>query len=193
MNADSVAAIVGAFRRMFAAHFPLHQIQPVDAFGGTDEASMAADNTSAFNYWHVNDTTVWSQHAYGRAIDVNPLENPDTATGQLVLLVVGGLFAAAFAWLTQPVIARSDTVYACPNCETRYLGEQRCDECNTWCRRVGPGGLCPCCDEPVAVTDLLTPDQFAQPASAPNNQFRLVDSAPKGSQKLSRQRLYLVR
>jgi len=66
----------------------------------------------------------------------------------------------------QPIVARSDTVYACPSCEARYLGQQRCDDCNTWCRRVGPGGLCPCCDEPVAVADLLTPDQLAQPAPA---------------------------
>jgi hypothetical protein len=64
----------------------------------------------------------------------------------------------------EPLVARSDTVYLCPSCDARYLGEQRCEECNTWCRRVGPGGLCPCCDEPVAVADLLTPDQLAQPA-----------------------------
>jgi hypothetical protein len=62
----------------------------------------------------------------------------------------------------EPVVARCDTVYMCPNCEARYLGGQRCDECNTWCRRLGPGGLCPCCDEPVALTDLLTPDQLIQ-------------------------------
>ena len=63
----------------------------------------------------------------------------------------------------EPVVARSDTVYVCPGCDARYLGEQRCDECNTWCRRLGPGGPCPCCDEPVAITDLLSPDQLARP------------------------------
>jgi hypothetical protein len=52
------------------------------------------------------------------------------------------------------------------------VGEQRCEECNTWCRRVGPGGLCPCCDEPVAVADLLTPDQLAQPARAARKRRR---------------------
>jgi hypothetical protein len=54
----------------------------------------------------------------------------------------------------QPIVARSDTVYMCPSCETRYLGEQRCDDCNTWMRAVGIGGLCPCCDEPITVTEL---------------------------------------
>jgi hypothetical protein len=50
---------------------------------------------------------------------------------------------------------RPVTVYACPDCQTRYVGEQRCLECNTWCARVGLGGLCPHCDEPVAVEELV--------------------------------------
>lgn len=61
----------------------------------------------------------------------------------------------------EPVVARSDTVYECPICEARYLGQQRCDDCNTWCRRLGPGAPCPCCDEPIAVSDLFTVDQLA--------------------------------
>ena len=67
----------------------------------------------------------------------------------------------------EPVVARADTVYTCPDCDARYLGEQRCDDCNTWCRRLGPGGLCPCCDEPIAITDLLTPDQFRPRTNKP--------------------------
>ena len=59
---------------------------------------------------------------------------------------------------TQP--AKIDTVYECPQCQTRYLGEQRCDDCNTWCRRLGPGGPCPHCDDFVAVSDLVTDNQF---------------------------------
>jgi len=47
------------------------------------------------------------------------------------------------------------TVYECPSCETRFLGERRCPDCNTFCRRLGPGGSCPHCDEPVLLTDLL--------------------------------------
>jgi len=50
---------------------------------------------------------------------------------------------------------RNQTVYECPSCETRYLGNQRCSECGVFCRRVGAGGLCPECGEPVAVADLL--------------------------------------
>ncbi len=47
------------------------------------------------------------------------------------------------------------TVYECGACGTRSLGEQRCEDCGAFMRRVGPGGTCPHCDEPVAVTDVL--------------------------------------
>jgi predicted nucleic acid-binding Zn ribbon protein len=49
----------------------------------------------------------------------------------------------------------SATVYECPSCGTRYLGQQRCPDCGLFCRRVGPGGRCPHCDEPVAIADLI--------------------------------------
>jgi poly-gamma-glutamate synthesis protein (capsule biosynthesis protein) len=55
----------------------------VDDFGGSDDASMAVDNTSAFNCRPVAGTTRWSQHAYGRAIDINPLRNPYVEPGRV--------------------------------------------------------------------------------------------------------------
>jgi len=51
-------------------------------------------------------------------------------------------------------IARIDTVYICTQCETRYLGERRCPDCNLFTKRLGPGGPCPHCDEPVAISDI---------------------------------------
>lgn len=50
---------------------------------------------------------------------------------------------------------REGTVYQCPSCEARYLGIQRCETCGLFCQRLGPGGPCPHCDEPVAVADLI--------------------------------------
>ena len=50
---------------------------------------------------------------------------------------------------------RQITVYECPDCGERYLGEQRCQACGTFARRVGIGGACPNCDEPVTITDLI--------------------------------------
>ena len=59
-----------------------------------------------------------------------------------------------------PIMASKTTryviLYECPSCQTRYLGTQRCPDCNTFCTTVGPGGQCPHCDEPVAITDLIT-------------------------------------
>ena len=60
---------------------------------------------------------------------------------------------------TQP--AKIDTVYECPRCQTRYLGEQRCDDCNTLVPAPGPGlALPPHCDDLVAVTDLVADNQY---------------------------------
>ncbi len=47
------------------------------------------------------------------------------------------------------------TVYECPTCETRYLGEQRCADCNRFCRVVGLGGACTDCEQPILLSDLL--------------------------------------
>ncbi len=53
-------------------------------------------------------------------------------------------------------LPREVIVYQCPECEERYLGEQHCGSCNLWCRRLGPGGECPHCDQPVSITDLMS-------------------------------------
>jgi predicted nucleic acid-binding Zn ribbon protein len=53
---------------------------------------------------------------------------------------------------------RPITIYECDDCGTRALGQQRCDECSTFMRRVGIGGSCPHCDEPIAITELLNQD-----------------------------------
>jgi hypothetical protein len=50
---------------------------------------------------------------------------------------------------------RERTIYECPECEQRLLGEQRCPDCAIFARRIGPGGPCPHCSEPVAIADLL--------------------------------------
>ena len=58
--------------------------------------------------------------------------------------------------LTAATVRRRDTtVYACPDCEQRYHGLQWCHDCNRPCRRLGPGGPCPHCDEPVTIDELL--------------------------------------
>jgi hypothetical protein len=76
VNKDAVPAIKSVFRQLFAAKFPIKRMVLIDYYGGSDFRSIEADNTSAFNCRNVAGTSRWSQHAYGRAIDVNPIENP---------------------------------------------------------------------------------------------------------------------
>ncbi len=52
---------------------------------------------------------------------------------------------------------KARTVYECDTCGARALGEQRCDECSTFMTRVGVGGLCPSCDHPHTIDELLNP------------------------------------
>ncbi len=77
VNQSAAKALTRAFGRLFAARYPIRQMRRVDAFGGSDERSMLADNTSAFNCRRVPGTPIWSQHAYGLAVDINPFENPE--------------------------------------------------------------------------------------------------------------------
>jgi poly-gamma-glutamate synthesis protein (capsule biosynthesis protein) len=76
VNRDAGDGMLRTMRALFRLHFPIRQMRLVDAYGADDHRSMAADNTSAFNCRFVAGTDEWSEHAYGRAIDVNPIENP---------------------------------------------------------------------------------------------------------------------
>jgi hypothetical protein len=74
--AQVVEPVREAFAAAFDERFPIERMEPVHAYGGDDDRSMAANNTSAFNCRPVAGTSQWSQHAYGTAIDVNPVQNP---------------------------------------------------------------------------------------------------------------------
>ena len=76
VHRDVARNVVAVLRRLLAGGFPIRRMAPVDAYGGSDFRSIEADNTSAFNCRYVDGTTRWSEHAYGRAIDLNPIENP---------------------------------------------------------------------------------------------------------------------
>ena len=71
--ADDLVAI---FRDLYEARYPIRSIRLIDDFGGDDEASMAADNTSCFNYRKKTGMRELSKHALGLAVDINPFENP---------------------------------------------------------------------------------------------------------------------
>ncbi len=78
VNVSAVDAMLSVFARLYAERFPIRRMEPVDVYDADDHASMAADNTSAFNCRPVagSNPPRWSNHAFGTAIDVNTVENP---------------------------------------------------------------------------------------------------------------------
>ena len=64
------------FRTLFAEAYPINSIRLVDDFHASDEASMQANNSSCFNYRTIAGSWRLSQHAFGMAVDINPLQNP---------------------------------------------------------------------------------------------------------------------
>jgi poly-gamma-glutamate synthesis protein (capsule biosynthesis protein) len=108
VNRDVADGVARIFGRLYRARFPIVSIRPVDEFAGgadpgpigaaapdpfaLDRASMEADNTSAFLCRPVTGGTGWSRHAWGRAVDLNPVENPYVAGSEV-------LPAAGRAWV----------------------------------------------------------------------------------------------
>jgi ribosomal protein S18 acetylase RimI-like enzyme len=79
VHRDTAAEIATVFTALFRARFPIRQLRPIEEYGGDNTASMAADNTSAFNCRRpdqINAPVLLSPHANGRAIDITPVENP---------------------------------------------------------------------------------------------------------------------
>ncbi len=75
-NAAIAQDLVEIFYELYENGYQIEQIHLVDEYGGDDDASMAADNTSCFNYRNVANSSSLSKHALGLAVDINPLYNP---------------------------------------------------------------------------------------------------------------------
>ena len=115
VHASEADKVVGVFKRLYDKRFPIRRMEPIDVYGGSDDASIAADNTSGFNCRNAvaSGPPTWSQHAFGKAIDVNPIENPYVLEGDVLppagrefldrrnvrpgMAVRGGELVAAFA------------------------------------------------------------------------------------------------
>jgi hypothetical protein len=115
VNVAVVASIRDVFRRLYAVRFPIRRMELIDVYHGSDSASTRADNTSSFNcrFAVASGPRHWSMHAYGQAIDVNPVENPYVLNGTALppagqryadrslvragMAVAGGTLVRAFA------------------------------------------------------------------------------------------------
>jgi len=115
VNASVVRDVSRVFATLYTERFPVRRMEPISAYDGSDDRSMAADNTSGFNcrYAVAPGPRKWSVHAYGEAVDVNPVENPYVVGGAVLpkagrsyldrtsvrpgMAVTGGTLVQAFA------------------------------------------------------------------------------------------------
>lgn len=105
VHVDAAQGMAQVFGRLYDARFPIERMELVDAYAGDDDQSMAANNTSAFNCREVAwKPGVWSNHALGLAVDINPLVNPYVSTSRVLppegaaftdrsVEVLGGIYA----------------------------------------------------------------------------------------------------
>ena|SRR5579862_445028 len=89
-NENAVAPLTSVFRRMYALHFEIHHMQLTDNYGKASQLPKDGDVTYSFSCRDAvpspcsggTSTHAWSMHAYGDAIDINPVENPYVGCGQ---------------------------------------------------------------------------------------------------------------
>lgn len=91
VNREVTSDILKIFFALYINHFPIEQIRPIYIFNNDDEVSMEQNNTSAFNCREVTGLPgIFSQHAYGRAIDINPKLNPYVIKAKNLVLPKSG-------------------------------------------------------------------------------------------------------
>lgn len=116
VHADAVQVTAALLEGMWNERFPIERMRLVDDFGGSDDASIAANNTSAFNCRAATGGSNWSVHAFGRAIDINPVQNPYVTAG--TVLPPAGLAYLNRGDVRPGMIVRGDVVWRV----VRYVG-----------------------------------------------------------------------
>ena len=77
VHKDVAEEVVAIFEELYNMNYAINQMHLVSDFNGDDWKSIEADNTSAFNCRPTTgNKKKWSKHAYGKAIDINPIANP---------------------------------------------------------------------------------------------------------------------
>ena len=69
-------SVIRIFKELMVIKFPIHSVYLIDKYEGDDDRSMAANNSSSFNFRKIANSTQLSMDAYGLAIDINPVQNP---------------------------------------------------------------------------------------------------------------------
>jgi hypothetical protein len=91
VNEDAVRPLTQVFRRLYALRFPIHHMELSDAYGPRAGRPADGDVTASFECRQASASPCtsaanrgngsWSQHAYGAAVDLNPVENPYVGCG----------------------------------------------------------------------------------------------------------------
>jgi hypothetical protein len=91
VNADAVAPLTDAFRHLYAMRFPVRHMQLADTYGPTSARPADGDITASFECRQASASPCtsaankgnghWSEHAYGEAVDLDPVENPYVGCG----------------------------------------------------------------------------------------------------------------
>ena len=76
VHKDVAQEVISIFSELYNIGYPVHKMHLISKYKGNDWQSIEADNTSAFNCRKATGSKNFSKHAYGKAIDINPIENP---------------------------------------------------------------------------------------------------------------------
>ena len=79
--------VVNVFQELFDRKFAIHSLKLIQEFEGNDILSMEANNSSAFNFRKIANTNKVSQHSYGIAIDINPVQNPYIKNNNEIIII----------------------------------------------------------------------------------------------------------
>jgi len=120
--ADDVVTVLG---RLYDARYPIARMRPIEAYGGDDDRSMAAGNSSAFNCRTVAGSASLSDHAYGRAVDLNPVQNP-------YVTAAGVLPPAGARWVDRAAVADDPRVITADSVVVRAFAEVGWEWGGTW-------------------------------------------------------------
>ena len=69
-------AVLKLFADLYTIRFPIERMEVIENYNGNDTSSMEMNNSSGYNGRRIMDSSQWSSHAYGLAIDLNPRQNP---------------------------------------------------------------------------------------------------------------------
>ena len=108
---NAAGDLLDIFRELYEMGFPIDKIKLIDEYGADDLLSMEDNNTSAFNYRTVSGTANLSRHAYGLAVDINPVQNPYTEDGGEYVSPESGRAYLNRSDARPGMITRGDAVY----------------------------------------------------------------------------------